>query len=167
MTAICDRWVTHMTCLVFDTWRSFTPIFWAARPLTPVSISSNIIVGVSSFSATTFFIASIIRESSPPEAIFAIGFGGSPAFTDIISSITSIPFAVSLPFSCLKSIFTLGISRNFSSSAIFSVNLPDAAERASESFSAFSDTSARSLFLAFVRSCISLAQPAISLASPL
>ena len=55
--------------------RSFIPIFCEVFPETPVSTSSKIIVSGKSFSARTLFIASIIRDSSPPDAIFASGIG--------------------------------------------------------------------------------------------
>ena len=42
----------------------------AVRPLMPESISSKISVGTASFSARTVLMASMMRESSPPEATF-------------------------------------------------------------------------------------------------
>ena len=42
VAAICDKCVTQRTCLFFPTFFSLNPIFWAAFPLTPVSISSKI-----------------------------------------------------------------------------------------------------------------------------
>jgi len=52
-----------------------------------------------SLSSKTLFIASITRESSPPEAIFASGFTLSPLFAEIINSAVSQPRLVYLPFS--------------------------------------------------------------------
>ena len=40
-------------------------------------------VPIWSFSASTFFVASIIRASSPPEATLLRGFNASPALADI------------------------------------------------------------------------------------
>ena len=45
--------------------------------------SSKISVFTWSFSASTFFIASIILASSPPDATLLIGFSASPALADI------------------------------------------------------------------------------------
>ena len=47
-----------------------------------------------SLSAITAFIPSMIRESSPPDAIFPSGFNASPGFVDMTNSGKSIPFAV-------------------------------------------------------------------------
>lgn len=66
--------------------RSFTPTFQAARPLIPVSISSNTRVSMSSASARTDLMASITRDSSPPEAILAMERGGSPGLADMRNS---------------------------------------------------------------------------------
>ena len=63
------------------------------RPDTPVSISSKIIVSTPSFSAEMAFIASIMREISPPEAIADSGFIGSPGFGDRMNSTSSAPSA--------------------------------------------------------------------------
>ena len=54
---------------------------FAAFPLIPVSISSNIKTGTLSTSANTLFIASIILDISPPEAILAIGCNAIPLLT--------------------------------------------------------------------------------------
>ena len=55
----------------------------AARPETPVSTSSKTSVDTSSDSASTFFSASMMRLSSPPEAILLMGFSASPTLADI------------------------------------------------------------------------------------
>ena len=77
------------------------PIFWEVFPEIPVSISSKIREGVDSLSASATFRASMILESSPPEAISAIGFGGSPGLEEIRKEISSMPLGVSFgtPFS--------------------------------------------------------------------
>ena len=58
----------------------------------PTSISSKISVLIESCSANTAFMASIIRESSPPDAALPKGFKSSPGFVDNINSISSFPF---------------------------------------------------------------------------
>ena len=52
-------------------------------PLIPVSISSNINVGILSLSTKTHFKASIILDNSPPDNTFSNGFNGSPGFAEI------------------------------------------------------------------------------------
>ena len=64
---------------------NFTPTFSAVLPDIPESISSNISVSMPSFFAKTLLIASMILESSPPEAILSSGFTGSPGFVAIKS----------------------------------------------------------------------------------
>ena len=73
----------HSTCLFLEILLIFSAIFCAALPLTPVSISSNISVLTGSVFAKIVLIASIILDSSPPEAILERGFKGAPAFTEI------------------------------------------------------------------------------------
>ena len=106
-----------MTCRPLETCESFRAIFSAAEPLTPVSISSNISVPTSSLSESTFFIASIILDSSPPEAVLAIGRGSCPGFALMRNSTESAPFEVSAVGLRSTTNRTLGISRNSSSSA--------------------------------------------------
>lgn len=91
ITAIWDKWVTQSTCRSCPTSRSFMPIFCAALPLTPVSISSKISVGMLSRSAITHFSASMIRDSSPPDAMRARGLGSSPRFAEMRNSRLSMP----------------------------------------------------------------------------
>ena len=83
MAAIWARWVTHSTWQDWDRRLIFSATFPAARPLTPVSTSSKIKVIMLSFSASTFFRASMIRLSSPPEATLAMGFKFSPTLADM------------------------------------------------------------------------------------
>ena len=85
--------MTHSTCLVPDTWNSFRATLPAARPDTPVSTSSKIRVVTCSVSASTFFNASMIRDSSPPEAIRLMGFKSSPTLADMRKRTVSIPVA--------------------------------------------------------------------------
>ena len=91
MAASWGRWVTQSTCFRRLTWASFSATFWAARPETPVSTSSNTNVPMASCSASTFFSASMIRASSPPEAIRAMGFKSSPALADMRNRTASQP----------------------------------------------------------------------------
>ena len=49
-----------------------------------------------------FVNASIMRESSPPDAIFASGFGSSPGFVEIKNSTVSCPWEDSGPRVCLS-----------------------------------------------------------------
>ena len=55
------------------------PISTAARPPTPASTSSNTSVGTGSEWARTTSIASITRDSSPPDAALCTGSGGAPS----------------------------------------------------------------------------------------
>src|SRR5215470_11326331 len=67
-------------CVTQSTWRptavarSFCPTASATRPPMPASTSSNTMVGTCSAAARIVLIASIVRESSPPETTFASGF---------------------------------------------------------------------------------------------
>ncbi len=67
------------------------PTLSAVLPPTPASISSNISTGILSTSARIFFSASIILDSSPPEATFDSGLSGSPGFAEKSNSIVSMP----------------------------------------------------------------------------
>ena len=87
------------TCLERATLYNRSPTITAVLPLMPVSTSSNISVGVPSAPAQTVLIASITRESSPPEATFERGLSGSPLFADSMNSTSSLPFAWSFPSS--------------------------------------------------------------------
>ena len=62
------------------------PTEFAAFPLIPVSISSNIKTGTSSISDNTVFIANIILDISPPEAILFSFFSSSPKLVVITNS---------------------------------------------------------------------------------
>ena len=78
MDASWGRCVMQSTCLHLDISFSLIAIFFAALPDTPVSISSKI--RVSTLSDKIDFRASIVLESSPPDAIFVKGLSGSPLF---------------------------------------------------------------------------------------
>ena len=91
MAAIWARWVTQRTWHRRERRLIFSATFPAARPLTPVSTSSKIRVMMLSFSARTFFRASMMRLSSPPEATLAMGLRFSPTLADMRNRTSSIP----------------------------------------------------------------------------
>ena len=68
-------------------------------PDTPVSISSKIMVGTGSPRESTLFSASMMRLSSPPEAMRLIRPSSSPLFADSRKRTSSAPFGPSLPVS--------------------------------------------------------------------
>ena len=76
--AICGRCVTTRTWRSRASRASRRPTASPARPPIPASTSSKTRVGTSSRSARTLRHASIVRESSPPDAAFASGSGGLP-----------------------------------------------------------------------------------------
>ena len=76
--ATCARCVTTMTCERSARRASRRPISIAAAPPTPASTSSKTKVGTGSLPAITTSIASITRESSPPEAPRETGRGSAP-----------------------------------------------------------------------------------------
>ena len=63
------------TCMCVARDEIISPMASAMRPDTPVSISSNMIVGSLDFSASIAFRANITRDVSPPEATFSTGCG--------------------------------------------------------------------------------------------
>ena len=89
---------------------SFCPTISAVRPPMPASTSSKISVGIGSIWTSTVFNASITREISPPEAIFANGFGSDPDIgrdeeLDFIHPVS--PQLISLPFHFQGTLFGL------------------------------------------------------------
>ena len=76
--AICGRCVTTRTWRSRASRASRRPTASPARPPIPASTSSKTSVGTSSRSARTLRHASIVRESSPPDAAFASGSGRLP-----------------------------------------------------------------------------------------
>ena len=82
-----------------------------------MSISSKIIVFMLSVWAKMVLIASITREISPPDAIFASGLGVSEMLVEIKNSTLSAPFALKSQGFTSISKRTFGIS-SFSSSAL-------------------------------------------------
>ena len=95
----------------------FSDTICAVRPLIPASISSKISVPMESFWASTAFIASMILESSPPEATFESGFNGSPGLVEIKNSASSMPFAFG--FSASLNSMVKRTSRKFRSISAF------------------------------------------------
>ena len=95
MAAIWGRWVTQSTCFFRATWAIFSATFWAARPDTPVSTSSKTRLSMPSSSASTFFSASMMRASSPPEATFWMGLRASPTLADMRNCTSSPPVSSS------------------------------------------------------------------------
>ena len=85
------RCVMQKICRFLARFLICAPTATATSPPIPVSISSKIRVSTPSVRAKMVLSASITRESSPPEAIFARGSGGFPGFALIINSISSFP----------------------------------------------------------------------------
>ena len=134
MAAICARCVTQMTCAFLETQRSLMPTLFAASPLMPVSISSKICVSAAPESSdSTVLMASIIRESSPPDAIFDIGFGSSPAFAETRNWMRSQPKAVNGVRSCSTVKTTPGMLSSESSCRTRREKLSHAARRFADS----------------------------------
>ena len=75
---------------IFD---NFSATAFAAFPLIPVSISSKIKTDVLSVLASTVFIASIILDISPPDAILLNSFSSSPTFVFMKNTTLSFPFS--------------------------------------------------------------------------
>ena len=163
MAASCGRWVTHSTCLRRLTWASFSATFWAARPETPVSTSSNTSVPMDSCSASTFFRASMIRASSPPEAIRAMGFKSSPVLADIRNRTASQPSGPGSFSPKSMANRTLCMSRSRSSDWMRCSRTAAASFRAAVS----SAPAARTAFRAFSSCCSSRARvsSAVSISS--
>ena len=67
-----------ITCKVLPIFNNMVPILSATSPLTPVSISSKMIVGNCFFVASNDFKASIKRDSSPPLATLCNSFKEAP-----------------------------------------------------------------------------------------
>ena len=91
----------QITCRFCDSVHNFSATRCAVLPLIPASISSKMSVPISSWLAVTVRIASIIRDSSPPEATFDNGFKASPGLAAITKYILSVPFAEKCPI-CSK-----------------------------------------------------------------
>ena len=73
----------QITCREDAILHSFSPMISPILPPIFASISSNTRTGVLSTFANWCFSASIIRDISPPDAIFLNGFKSSPGFGEI------------------------------------------------------------------------------------
>ena len=89
--ATCGRWVTTSTWALLASSASRRPTSTAARPPTPASTSSKTNVGTGLVPASATSMASITRDSSPPEAPLASGRAGEPVLAASWSSTSSSP----------------------------------------------------------------------------
>ena len=78
--AICGRCVMQSSWVCSESRSSFSPSARAVRPPTPASTSSNTSVGRAERSRAASRTASAMRDSSPPDAVRAIGVAASPGF---------------------------------------------------------------------------------------
>ena len=98
----------------------FSATFWAALPLIPVSISSNMKVSILSTSARTVFNANIIRLISPPDAILLRGLISSPMLAENINSTMSAPFLSKPSLGSIETLNSaLGILKSLKISLMF------------------------------------------------
>ena len=81
----------QMTCRSRARAASFLPTTWAVRPPIPESISSKTCTGTGSLACRLLFSASMKRQVSPPDAIWASGLGGSPGLVAARNSTVSTP----------------------------------------------------------------------------
>ena len=81
----------HNTCRRRETIFRRSPTILAVLPPIPMSTSSKMSVGTLSTSDSTVLIASMTRESSPPEATFTSGLSGSPGLAERRNSTESTP----------------------------------------------------------------------------
>ena len=84
--AICGRWVMHSTCLRSPSSRSRAPTARAVWPPMPRRPRRTRASPRPRTPPATLMIASITRESSPPEAISRSGPAGTPGFGAIMNS---------------------------------------------------------------------------------
>ena len=95
MAAICGKCVMLMTCLwLFPISSMMCAIFSATPPLTPVSISSKIIVGSFTAPLIIAFRESITRAISPPEATCDTGLKGEFVLALNRNETLSFPFGL-------------------------------------------------------------------------
>ena len=114
-----------------------SPILSATLPDTPVSISSNIIVGSDVYLASSPLSESITLDSSPPEATLEISLRVDAPLAENRKSRVSPPEAVSLSFGVTTAWNTAcGISRERISAWSSSERAPQAPRLCSESLSA-------------------------------
>ena len=114
-----------------------SPILSAILPETPVSISSNIIVGNDVYLASSPLSESITLDSSPPEATLEMSRRASGPLAENRKSRRSPPEAVSLsPGETAARNTACGISRERISDCSSADSAPQAPLRSSDSFPA-------------------------------
>src|SRR5438034_416395 len=89
--AISGRWVMQRTWRLRPSWRSLRPTTSATAPPIPASTSSKMRVAPRSSAAARVLSASMMRDSSPPEATRASERGSSPGFVERKNSTSSQP----------------------------------------------------------------------------
>ena len=93
LEATWGKCVMAITCMRRDISPIISPILSATSPDTPVSTSSNIIVGKFIVFAMIAFIDSIMRDSSPPEAVASTGINSWFLLNATMNFTTSLPEA--------------------------------------------------------------------------
>src|SRR5437762_2147631 len=89
--AISGRWVIRRTWRLRPSWRSLRPTTSATAPPMPASTSSKMSVAPLSSAAARVLSASMMRDSSPPEATRASERGASPGLVERKNSLSSQP----------------------------------------------------------------------------
>src|SRR5438034_409292 len=89
--AISGRWVIQRTWRLRPSWRSLRPTTSATAPPMPASTSSKMSVAPLSSAAARVLSASMMRDSSPPEATRASERGSSPGLVERKNSTSSQP----------------------------------------------------------------------------
>ena len=134
--ATWGRWVTHSTWRSRPRRASSLPTISATRPPIPTSTSSKISVGTALSRLVMTWIASPMRDSSPPEATLARLRSGWPAFAATRNSTASTPEAEGLQGSSATSKRPPAIARSCIAAAISSESRRAAGMRAAVSFAA-------------------------------
>ena len=99
-----------------------SPTLSAILPDTPISISSNISVGILSNSARTFLRASIHLDNSPLDAILERGPISCPGFAENTNSTASFPVSLTSTLSTLTSNLAFSSPRSKNSSIVRFLN---------------------------------------------
>src|SRR5690606_27886268 len=132
------RWVTAMTWEVRASCARRLPTSIAAAPPMPASTSSNTKVGTGSVPAITTSIASMTRESSPPDAPRETDRGSAPGCGASRIDTSSRPCRDSVPSATRTSSRASGMARACSSSVTAADRRTAASVRAAVSASAAS-----------------------------
>ena len=128
--ATWGRWVTTITCEDRASRARRRPISTAARPPTPASTSSNTNVGTGSAPANTTSMASMTRDSSPPEAPLCSGSGGAPGCAASLISTSSAPYGPGSSSSASTAVSdACGMASSVSSAVTSAANRSAACER--------------------------------------